>query len=134
MYKITNLRNCIPSNTVLKNTLLLNPIGKINLPHLNAQNKINMNKGSIYIDGFKENKEFSELEKDSFTLFINNNILIDLKKSFNEQSSKQVLLFWNRSPGARYPKKVNIMRIMEHDQIVVRFEKSGRDLKQGNEC
>ncbi|EUD73701.1 hypothetical protein YYG_00789 [Plasmodium vinckei petteri] len=107
MYKITNLRNCIPSNTVLKNTLLLNPIGKINLPHLNAQNKINMNKGSIYIDGFKENKEFSELEKDSFTLFINNNILIDLKKSFNEQSSKQVLLFWNRSPGARYPKKAN---------------------------
>ncbi|CAD2107423.1 conserved Plasmodium protein, unknown function [Plasmodium vinckei] len=107
MYKITNLRNCIPSSTVLKNTLLLNPIGKINLPHLNVQNKINMNKGSIYIDGFNENKEFSELEKDSFTLFINNNILIDLKKSFNEQSSKQVLLFWNRSPGARYPKKAN---------------------------
>ncbi|CAD2093735.1 conserved Plasmodium protein, unknown function [Plasmodium vinckei lentum] len=107
MYKITNLRNCIPSNTVLKNTLLLNPIGKINLPHLNAQNKKNMNKGSIYIDSFNENKEFSELEKDSFTLFINNNILIDLKKSFNEQSSKQVLLFWNRSPGARYPKKAN---------------------------
>ncbi|CAD2093743.1 conserved Plasmodium protein, unknown function [Plasmodium vinckei brucechwatti] len=107
MYKITNLRNCIPSNTVLKNTMLLNPIGKINLPHLNAQNKINMNNGSIYIDSVNENKEFSELEKDSFTLFINNNILIDLKKSFNDQSSKQVLLFWNRSPGARYPKKAN---------------------------
>ncbi|SCM05511.1 conserved Plasmodium protein, unknown function [Plasmodium chabaudi chabaudi] len=107
MYKITNLRNCIPSNTILKNTLLLNPIGKINLPHLNAYNKINMNKGNIYRDGFNENKEFSELEKDSFMLFINNNTLIDLKKTFNEQSSKQVLLFWNRSPGARYPKKAN---------------------------
>ncbi|SCM02909.1 conserved Plasmodium protein, unknown function [Plasmodium chabaudi chabaudi] len=107
MYKITNLRNCIPSNTILKNTLLLNPIGKINLPHLNAYNKINMNKGNIYRDGFNENKEFRELEKDSFMLFINNNTLIDLKKTFNEQSSKQVLLFWNRSPGARYPKKAN---------------------------
>ncbi|KEG03220.1 conserved Plasmodium protein, unknown function [Plasmodium vinckei vinckei] len=107
MYKITNLRNRIPSNTILKNTLLQNPIGKINLPHLNAPNKININKGNIYIDNFNENKKFSELEKDFFTLFINNNILIDLKKTFNEQSNKQVLLFWNRSPGARYPKKAN---------------------------
>ncbi|CXI55538.1 conserved Plasmodium protein, unknown function [Plasmodium berghei] len=107
MYKITNLRNCIPSNTVLKNTLLLNPIGKITSSYLNAQNKVNMNKGNIYIDNFNENKEFNKLENNSFTLFINSNILIDLKKSFNEQSSKQVLLFWNRSPGARYPKKAN---------------------------
>ncbi|EUD65781.1 hypothetical protein C922_03764 [Plasmodium inui San Antonio 1] len=46
------------------------------------------------------------------SIFLNDNILIGNKAVVSEEaspedSSKQTLLFWNRSPGARYPKKAN---------------------------
>ncbi|KYN95716.1 hypothetical protein PGSY75_1410500 [Plasmodium gaboni] len=47
------------------------------------------------------------------SLFLNDNIFIyNVKKNTNENlnsenQDKKVLHFWNRSPGARYPKKAN---------------------------
>ncbi|SOV82438.1 conserved Plasmodium protein, unknown function [Plasmodium sp. gorilla clade G3] len=47
------------------------------------------------------------------SLFLNDNIFIyNIKQNTNENLSKgneerKVLHFWNRSPGARYPKKAN---------------------------
>ncbi|CAA9990503.1 conserved Plasmodium protein, unknown function [Plasmodium knowlesi strain H] len=48
----------------------------------------------------------------TFSIFLNDNILIGNKAFLSEEASpentsKQTLLFWNRSPGARYPKKAN---------------------------
>lgn len=48
----------------------------------------------------------------TFSIFLNDNILIGNKAFLSEETSpentsKQTLLFWNRSPGARYPKKAN---------------------------
>ncbi|ANQ10539.1 Uncharacterized protein PCOAH_00050300 [Plasmodium coatneyi] len=51
-------------------------------------------------------------ENYTFSIFLNDNILIGNKAvvsedALPENTSKQTLLFWNRSPGARYPKKAN---------------------------
>ncbi|SOV18722.1 conserved Plasmodium protein, unknown function [Plasmodium sp. gorilla clade G2] len=87
---------------------------------------INLLKSSNLNEGYKnkiieERENFIKINNTGYklvtdtneSLFLNDNIFIyNVKKNTNENlnsenQDKKVLYFWNRSPGARYPKKAN---------------------------
>lgn len=68
-------------------------------------------KGTFFLPNLHSANKHT-VENYTFSIFLNGNILIGNKEKVSEEASpedtsKQTLLFWNRSPGARYPKKAN---------------------------
>ncbi|VWU50678.1 conserved protein, unknown function [Hepatocystis sp. ex Piliocolobus tephrosceles] len=114
MNKIVKLKNYIPCNNFFKSSLLSNMGERKQITQFceKSKNYINLNYNRLAIYNLNNTKMQNVVDTSCLSLFLNNHILIDNKKKLTEpvsteQSYKNILRFWNRSPGARYPKKAN---------------------------
>ncbi|KJP85454.1 hypothetical protein AK88_04893 [Plasmodium fragile] len=109
MNKIAKVNNYICNNVPFRDMILSAMKVRRKAPSLGekwGQNRI------FFIPNLHCENGKHKVENYTFSIFLNDNILIGNKAVVSEAASpvgtsKQTLLFWNRSPGARYPKKAN---------------------------
>ncbi|CRG95624.1 conserved Plasmodium protein, unknown function [Plasmodium gallinaceum] len=102
MNKIAYLRKFISNNFFFKNMLIADM--KIKKSCIVENYEKNVRKSDFICSNLNIRKE-NEIKNHSFSFFFNSEFLID--KKFLNKKKEEVLCFWNRSPGARYPKKAN---------------------------
>ncbi|CRH04032.1 conserved Plasmodium protein, unknown function [Plasmodium relictum] len=107
MNKVTYLKKFISNNFFFKDILLSDM--KVRMPYINENYKRNIKKVEYIRRNINTIKTY-EIKNYSFSFFLNNKFLIDNEKlseiTYKKKKDK-ILCFWNRSPGARYPKKAN---------------------------
>ncbi|KAI4835895.1 hypothetical protein MKS88_005113 [Plasmodium brasilianum] len=114
MNRIVKLKNNIWKNNFFRDILFSN-INTRRIPFVDEKCEKNGEKVKIILTNpVNTNKDEKCKMKDyTCSLFFNDDyIIISNKNIFNkkldfERKEKQILRFWNRSPGARYPKKAN---------------------------
>ncbi|GAB68588.1 hypothetical protein PCYB_134620 [Plasmodium cynomolgi strain B] len=109
MNKIAKVNNFICNSVPFRDMILSAMKVRRKVPSLDE--KLGQNRIFFLSNLHCANKKHT-LENCTFSIFLNDNILIGnkavlSKEASPEDTSKQTLLFWNRSPGARYPKKAN---------------------------
>ncbi|GAW83111.1 hypothetical protein, conserved [Plasmodium gonderi] len=109
MNKILKVKNYICNNVFFKNVLFSNMKVRQTVP---SSEELFGKNGNFILFNLNCSKKKYTMENDYFSILLNESILIHNKEVLSEhfsngKNTKQMLRFWNRSPGARYPKKAN---------------------------
>ncbi|SBT78962.1 conserved Plasmodium protein, unknown function [Plasmodium ovale] len=116
MSTLARLKGYVPINIFFKDAMFSSMMGGRSTPCVGViqGKKANLDQFGLAISDMTTRKY--GMEDYPFSFFLNGYILCDNKinlkegsndKIFSKKKETGILHFWNRSPGARYPKKAN---------------------------